>query len=74
MALDEALAQLDEQTAAAEQAQAQIRTQAREVANLKVRTLLLRQLALADFSPRRSSRPWKMSPRTRTRFSPRSLR
>lgn len=35
--LNDALAQLDEQTAAAELAQNQIRMQAREVANLKVR-------------------------------------
>lgn len=35
-ALDEALAQLDEKTAEAETAQNRIRTQAREVANLKV--------------------------------------
>ena len=34
--LNEALAQLDDQTAAAETAQNQIRTQAREIANLKV--------------------------------------
>lgn len=34
--LNEALAQLDEQTAASELAQNQIRTQSREVANLKV--------------------------------------
>jgi predicted nucleic acid-binding Zn-ribbon protein len=35
--LNEALAQIDEQTAAAELAQNRIRTQSREVANLKVR-------------------------------------
>lgn len=35
-ALEEALAQLDEQTAQGEAAQNRIRTQAREVANLKV--------------------------------------
>ncbi|KAL5467909.1 hypothetical protein PMIN07_003374 [Paraphaeosphaeria minitans] len=39
--LNEALAQLDEQTAAAELAQNHVRTQAREVANLKVRCLVL---------------------------------
>jgi predicted RNase H-like nuclease (RuvC/YqgF family) len=37
-ALDEALAQLDEQKTLDEAAQNQIRTQAREIANLKVRT------------------------------------
>lgn len=36
-ALDEALVQLDEQRAADELAQNQLRTQSREVANLKVR-------------------------------------
>jgi hypothetical protein len=39
-ALDEALAQLDENKATDEAAQNQIRTQARENANLKVRELL----------------------------------
>lgn len=38
--LNEALAQLDEQTAAAELAQNQIRTQSREIANLRVRCLI----------------------------------
>lgn len=38
IALDEALAQLDEHTAQGETAQKQIRTQAREVANLRVGT------------------------------------
>jgi predicted RNase H-like nuclease (RuvC/YqgF family) len=38
-ALDEALAQLDEQKAVDEAAQNQIRTQARENANLKVRPI-----------------------------------
>ena len=37
-ALDEALAHVDEQTAIGEAAQNQIRTQAREIANLKVGT------------------------------------
>ena len=44
--LEEALAQLDEQRAEAETAQNTIRTQAREVANLKVSTSGLSIIAL----------------------------
>lgn len=46
--LSEALSKLDEQIAAAELAQNQIRTQAREVANLKVRCLKPRSCPFAD--------------------------
>lgn len=59
-ALDEALVQLDEQKAAGEMAQNQIRTQAREVANLKVCTALLPpQQLFTDAFGRLSSKQWK---------------
>lgn len=57
-ALDDALAQLDEQRAEGEAAQNTIRTQAREVANLKVSTSSASAKASLTLT-RLNSRPWK---------------
>ncbi|KAF7454980.1 hypothetical protein A1F94_001631 [Pyrenophora tritici-repentis] len=67
-ALDEALTQLDERHAEGETAQNTIRTQAREIANLRVGTFsLLSKAQLTLYRP--SSRLWRTSRPTPTRFS-----